>query len=294
MEKVGRQHSHVMAALLTAALALAIVPLACSGQQAIAPVPTAAATPTATPSPTFAPSTTLSEGSQITTCSPLETVAVGPYLIEANFWNWEVCHGVQCMVIDRGTGSFTVTQYPDCGNPFSFPNVLYGCSWDICSPDGTLPKQVGALTSATSSWSFSVGGTASDQWNVAYDIWFCSDDRCGSNGFPGGTELMIWLDYQNVGGWLYDQGPVSLAGSSWELWTATQTSTTGNWTYLAYLIQGPMVTSVSNIDLMAFVADARSRGYVQDSWYLYAVQAGIELRIGGIPYNHYSYSVSIP
>jgi hypothetical protein len=291
MDKLTRHDGHVMTVLLKAALALALLPLACSGQEGTAsgggtPTPSATATPTlpATPSP----------GGTIVTCSPLETVAVGPYLVEANFWNWGACPGNQCMVIDTATGAFSVTQYPDCGNPFSFPNVLYGCSWDICSPDHTLPKQVGALTSATSSWSFSVGGTASDQWNVAYDIWFCPDNSCGSDGFPGGTEVMIWLDYQNVGGWLYDQGPVSLAGYSWEVWQATQTSSAGNWTYLAYLIQGPMVTSVTDLDLMAFIADARARGYVQDSWYLYAVQVGIELRIGGLPYDHHSFSVSIP
>ncbi|MBN2677283.1 MAG: hypothetical protein JXR32_04360 [Anaerolineaceae bacterium] len=294
MKKIGNQHNHVIAALINVILALAFMTLACSGQQGTATAPIVSATPTITTFPTASPSPTPTEGGVITTCSPLETVAVGPYLIEANFWNWVACPGIQCMAIDRGTGAFTVTQYPDCGNPFSFPNVLYGCSWDICSPDSTLPKQVGALTSATSSWSFSVGGTASDQWNVAYDIWFCPDDSCGSNGFPGGTELMIWLDYQNVNGWLYNQGPVSLAGLNWELWTATQTSAAGDWTYLAYLIQGTIITSVSNLDLMAFISDARARGHIQDSWYLYAVQAGIELRIGGIPYNHYDFSVSIP
>jgi len=65
------------------------------------------------------------------------------------------------------------------------------------------------------------------------------------------------------------------------------------WTYLAYLIQAPMVTSVTNLDLNAFVRDAVSRGYVQNSWYLYAIQAGDEIRTGGLPYNNNSFSVSI-
>jgi hypothetical protein len=55
-----------------------------------------------------------------------------------------------------------------------------------------------------------------------------------------------------------------------------------------------MMTSVTGFDLMAFVQDARARGYVQDSWYLYAIQAGIELRTGGLPYEHHSFSVSVP
>ena len=57
------------------------------------------------------------------------------------------------------------------------------------------------------------------------------------------------------------------------------------------MIQAPMVTSVTNLDLNAFFQDAVSRGYVQNSWYLYAIQAGDELRTGGLPYNNNSFSV---
>jgi hypothetical protein len=222
-------------------------------------------------------------------------VTVGEYIVETDFFNQPACPGTQCLVIDTATGAFTVTQCPDCGATVaSFPNVLYGCSWGACSPGSKLPKQVSALTSVTSSWSFSVGGTPADQWNVAYDLWFCPNDHCGSDGFPGGAELMIWLDYQNVGGWLNDQGSVSLAGHTWEVWQATQAVNGSSWTYLAYLIQGPTVTSVTDLDLLAFVQDARARGYVQAAWYLYGIQAGIEHRTGGLPYHHDSFSVSMP
>ena len=43
-----------------------------------------------------------------------------------------------------------------------------------------------------------------------------------------------------------------------------------------------MVTSVTNLDLLSFIRDAQARGYLQSSWYLYAVQAGNELRSGGL------------
>jgi hypothetical protein len=54
-----------------------------------------------------------------------------------------------------------------------------------------------------------------------------------------------------------------------------------------------MVTSVTDLDLNAFVRDAVTRGYAQDSWYLYAVQAGMEVRSGGMPFTSNSFSVTI-
>jgi Glycosyl hydrolase family 12 len=69
-----------------------------------------------------------------------------------------------------------------------------------------------------------------------------------------------------------------------ELWGTGANS----WTYLAYMIQSPMVTSVTDLDLNAFFRDAAARGTIQNSWYLYAIQAGNELRTGAIPYSNNS------
>jgi hypothetical protein len=238
--------------------------------------------------------TTWPQNVTVNTCEQYATVNVGPYVVESDFWNQGICPGTQCMAINNSTGAFTVTQFPNCGDTVaSYPNVLYGCSFGTCSPGSVLPRSVSSLTTVTSSWSFSVGGTAADQYDVAYDIWFCPNNNCGVGGFPNGTELMIWLDYQNVSGWETHLGTVSLDGHNWDVWVATQGASGNNWTYLAYMIQGPMVTSVANLDLSAFFKDAVSRGYVQNSWYLYAIQAGDELRTGGLPYENNSFSISI-
>ena len=238
--------------------------------------------------------TTWPPGVTVNTCDSYTAVNVGTYVVESDFWNQGRCPGTQCMAINDTTGAFTVTQFPSCGNTVaSYPNVLYGCSFGTCSSGSVLPKPVGSLAGVTSSWSFSVGGVSTDQYDVAYDIWFCPDNTCGANGFPKGTELMIWLDYQNVSGWQSHLGSVSLDGHSWDVWVATQGASGNSWTYLAYMIKVPMVPSVTNLDLNAFFKDAVSRGYVQNSWYLYAIQAGDELRTGGLPYNNNSFSVSI-
>jgi hypothetical protein len=230
---------------------------------------------------------------RIDTCDPFRDVTVGSYVVETNFWNQGACPGTQCMAINSATGDFTVTQFPSCGDTVaSYPNLLYGCAWGTCSQNSTLPMMVSKLTSVTSSWAFSVGGSESDQYDVAYDIWFCPDDTC-SGGFAGGTELMIWLDYRNLSGWQNRVGSMTLAGHAWDLWVATQGGAGMGWTYLAYLIHAPMQTAVTDFDLMAFVRDALSRGYLQASWYLYAVQAGDELRTGGLPYNNLGFSVTV-
>jgi len=231
----------------------------------------------------------------VTTCEDYGSVTVGSYIVQTDYWQKSACPGTQCLDIDKTTGAFTVTQGPDpCGETVaSYPNVLYGCSFGSCSPGSMLPMQVSSLSTVTSSWDFSVGGTASDKYNVSYDIWFCPDQSCGASGFPNGTELMIWLDHKNVSGWKTDLGSVSLAGHTWEVWQATTGSGSNSWTYLAYMIHTPTVTSVRDLDLDAFFQDAATRGFIQPSWYLYAIQAGNELRTGAIPYHSNDFSVSI-
>ncbi len=232
--------------------------------------------------------------SHVTSCQQYQDFTVGSYIVETNYWNFTGCPGTQCLDVDTTTGSFVVTQGPNCGDTVAtYPNVLYGSAFGAVSPNSGLPKQVSALSRVTSDWSFSVGGTATDHYDVAYDIWFCPNRSCGQNGFPGGLELMIWLDYQNTYGWQRDLGSVNLSGYNWEVWTFTQGSGANAWTYLAYLIQPTMVTSVTNFDLLAFFKDAETRGYLQSSWYLYAVQAGDEIRSGGLPYANNGFSVSV-
>ena len=230
----------------------------------------------------------------LVTCEDFTTIPVGSYVVEADYWNDTQCPGTQCLSIDTSTGAFSVTQGPSCGNTVaSYPNVLYGYSFGTASPGSALPKAVSSLAAVTSSWSFDVGGTSSDQYDVAYDIWFCPTDACDSTGFAGGLELMIWLNYRNAAGWEYDLGPVALDGYDWEVWTMTAGSGASSWTYVSYMIEPSMVTSVTDFDLLAFIDDAAARGLLPSTSYLYAIQAGNELRTGGLPYTNHAFSVSV-
>ncbi len=234
----------------------------------------------------------------VNSCEDFATAAVGSYVISSNYWNKDTCPGTQCIEMNSASGAFSITSGPAaCGNNVaSFPNVLYGCSYGNCSPATILPKQVSEITSLTSSWDFTAGGVSSkDSWNVAYDIWFCPDNNCGASGFPKGLELMIWLDYKNANGWKDHLGTASLAGHTWDVWKADMLvgGATDSWGYMDYMIQSPMVTKVTDLDLNAFIQDAVKRGLVKSSWYLYAIQAGMEVRSGGMPFSSNSFSITI-
>lgn len=225
-------------------------------------------------------------------CGPYQNVTAGNYVVECDYWNVPSCPGTQCLKIDDQTGAFTVVQGNyNCGyNVAAYPNILYGCAWNVCSPNCDLPAQISSLKCVNTSWSFVPTNTGA--WDAAYDIWICPDNKCGSNGFPGGAEIMIWLDYFNTNGWKEDMGPVTIDGMNWEVWHMLNTSSSGNCQYVAYLAK-TLTTSVKDLDLVGFFKDSQARGYIKPSWYLYAVEAGNEFHSGGIPFTSKSFSVTV-
>jgi cellulose 1,4-beta-cellobiosidase len=56
----------------------------------------------------------------------------------------------------------------------------------------------------------------------------------------------------------------------------------------------PGTTSVQDLDIGKFVADAMSRGWIQKSWYLIDVEAGFELWQGGAGLATNSFAVNVP
>ncbi len=230
----------------------------------------------------------------VNTCALFQSVPIsmGPYMVQTDYWNNGSCPGTQCMNIDTTTGAFSVTQGPTCGanTVGSYPDIMYGSAFGGSSPPPcALPAAISTLTCVTSDWNFSVSQTG--VWDVAYDIWFCPDNTCGAAGFSGGAEMMIWLKYTSHG-WEYDQGSATISGMPWEVWQWNQGSGSVTWNYIGYL-SNAQTTSVTGLDIKAFIGDAISRGYIQPSWYLYAVEAGIEIQNGAVPFTSNSFSVSV-
>lgn len=227
------------------------------------------------------------QGETIDTCSPNAMVTIGSYVVGTNYWNPRKCPGKQCLSIDNETGKFTVTKadFTCAPDVASYPFIFYGSHFGTGSPGTVLPMPLTDLKCVTSSWSFTPARNGS--WDAAYDIWF-SRGLSTAGGFRGGAEMMLWLDYMgNVPPAGQKIGRVTIDGMGWTLWE-------GNigWNYIAYLAD-KTVDSVDSLDLMAFLNDSLSRGYLDKDWYLAAVEAGNELRTGGVPFTSNSFSVAV-
>jgi len=233
-------------------------------------------------------------GVTVETCDRYKSVIVGSYVVNTGYWNQEKCPGTQCLKVDDQTGNFTVTEGNyQCGDAYSvatYPSIIYGHAWGAQSLHSLLPAKVGDLQSVKSSWSFVPASTG--RWDAAYDIWLSPSPKAGgTDGFNGGAEVMIWLDYQQTNGWKYDRGPVNIGGIVWEVWEWDLVTPTENHKYVAYLAK-TMTTSVKNLDVKKFLDDCQSRGFIKPSWYLYAVEAGCEIHSGGIPFTSQGFSVA--
>ena len=231
-------------------------------------------------------------GGTITTCAQYQGVPVGNYIVQTDYWNMGQCPGTQCVDIDDQTGSYTVTKATySCGAAVAaYPSILYGKAFGSVSPNSDLPAQVSSLKCVNSDWTFQP--TRTGRWDAAYDIWLCPDNQCGPTGFKGGAEIMVWLDYLNTNGWKTDEGPATIQGMNWEVWRWDVDLGGGLRNYVAYLAK-THTDSVKNLDLKKFLDDSQTRGYIQPSWYLYAVEAGNEIASGGIPFTSKSFSVSV-
>ncbi len=221
----------------------------------------------------------------------INTTSTPSYYVQTNFWNEGSCPGTQCMTINNATGDFSVTAGNfGCGDTVaSYPSIVYGCqTGTACSTGTNLPIEVSALTCVTSSWNIAVTNeTGSDLWDAAYDIWF---DESATN-FTHEAELMIWLDYMpgtGPAGSLKASGiAIGNSPTTWDVYEGPI-----GWNYIAFLADTP-TTSFNNVNILAFINYCVTQGYIQSTWYLGAIEAGIELRTGGIPFTSSGFSASV-
>ncbi len=217
------------------------------------------------------------------------------YAVEFNYWNGS-CPGTQCMNVNTATGDFSVTEFTaSCGNNVAtYPAIYYGNHFTNLSNNANIPMLLSAVTCATSSWNYTVN---MGNYDVAYDIWFStSATNITTSGYPGGAELMIWLNSNNA----YPSGgtpkaTVTLDGYTFYVYETISGSAPNTWTYIAYDPIGPINGGVTNLNLLAFFNDAESRidstsgkPYISTSWYLADIEAGIEIHSGGSTFNYTS------
>jgi hypothetical protein len=195
----------------------------------------------------------------------------------------------QCIRVDDATGNFSVitsaTNFPITGVPASFAFIAKGCHWGACTnpAQSGMPKKISALLNASSSWKTTQPTIGA--YDVSYNIWF--NTTTTTNTQPNGAEIMIWL--ANKGGvkpiGLKEPSNVTIAGSTWAVWKGLN-----NGINIITYVRTTNVTSVSNLNLKAFITDATTRNVIQTSWYLIAVEAGFEIwqSSGGLASSNFS------
>jgi len=159
------------------------------------------------------------------------------------------------------------------GSPAEYTSLYRGCHWGVCTSSNPFPIQVSNIASATSS--VSITQPSGSQNDAAYDIWF--NQTSTTSGQPNGTEIMIWINHQGAPQpFGSDVATATIDGASYQVWTGRQTS----WNIVSYVATTP-VTSVTNLNLLPFFADAVSRGSLESAWYLIDVEYGFEIWTGG-------------
>jgi len=198
------------------------------------------------------------------------TTIGGRYVVMNNNWGNSA---TQCINV-TGTG-FSISQInankPTNGAPASYPAIYIGCHYTNCSPGTNLPMQISAISTATTSITYSYVGGAT--YDAAYDIWL---DPTPKKDGVNATEIMIWFNRQGsiqpVGSQV---ATATVAGRSWQVW---QGNNGGN-DVVSYV--APSAISSWSFDVKTFINDVIARGKATPSWYLTSVQAGFEPWIGG-------------
>ncbi len=208
------------------------------------------------------------------------------YCVQQDVWN-PISGWVQTMTVDNQTGDFTVAScnanYTG-GSPMSYPSIYKGNHYGTITRSSGMPMAVSALSSLNCTWTATT--ISSGIWDAAYDVWF--ENGTYSSGNYNGAELMIWVAHlggtQPVGSQVASS--VSLGGSTWNVWFGNS-----GWNVISYVRTAN--GSSGSFDVKAFINDAVSRGYIQNSWNLEAVEAGFEIWSGGVGLKSSGFTVSV-
>ena len=197
---------------------------------------------------------------------------------------------MQVNVPSGGGVGFTYTtgsgfQAPNNG-PGAFPAVISG--WgpghdgiQFYGPYKTA-KTIGALTSITSNWSFTMGTSG----NAVYDLWF------GNSATPAvpNAELMIWIGNK-------DKMPIGYGTACGAAFNGRTpycgTNGTGERVVSYWVNTGTNGSPVSNFDVLSYVKDAASHGYagLSTGSYMIGLQTGFEVYSGSWTVSSYTVNI---
>ena len=220
-------------------------------------------------------------------CEQFGTATIqGRYIVRNNRFGSQTAS--QCITVTE-TGFSVLQQLGESTSwkPVSYPSIVFGCHWGACSPGTNLPMQVSDIKSATSSVDFSYVDTGS--WDAAYDIYL--DTRRDP---PAAQQMEIMIHFNRVGLGPSDGanivGDVELGGRNWQVMQLGPWPDGGR--EVIYI--APSRIDAWNFSVLDFVEDVRSRGLIDQSWYLTSIQTGFECWRGctGVGINSFAAAVN--
>ena len=221
----------------------------------------------------------ITTGESASTSDPYGTINIrgGEYIVHNGVWGAETSQTVT--VPDTDVCQFNVTHSSHSQNHVaSYPAICKGSTWGLTTT-GWKSIQINELEYASFNWSVN-NYRPPGIYNVAAESWF-SSDLDTSSGYRGGGELMIWMDTRGMvpgGSKVGDFG-------SYEVWYALV-----DHNYICYQMTGQ---NSAEINLLDFINDALSRGYLNSTWYLHDIEAGFEICSGGEGLTLESFNVSV-
>lgn len=250
--------------------------------ESITPISDGTVGPAPTPGGTLA-----NYGSPV--CDNFAEIALGSqYMVQNNSYNGAT-HCIQATWDNATNVGFSLSgvsaNAPNGGAPASYPSIVYG--WHV---NGNFygayqtAKQISAIASAPSTWSFTVPGAG--RYNASYDNWIHAQAAPGNES--GTLEHMIWLNYRDATPIGTNVATATLGGTTWEVWYGPNLS----WNTVTYR-RATNTTSVTGLDLKEFLDDSVTRGYAAASDYLLGVQAGFEIWEASSAYSTDTFSVSV-
>ena len=220
------------------------------------------------------------------------------YIIQNNAWGQS-----GDLVMSYENNSFRLIEGSGSNNPApaSFPSIYIGANGFTnggalaTSATDSLPKRISEINRIPTKFRWS-GST--DSFNATYDVWFAANDPAGQKYLDGlNGFLMIWLHDpggngsppQPIGG---QQGSVTLAGHSWNVWVGPRGAgdrspdedadlhPDPSAPVVSYTIAGNSIQEL-DFDLMDFINHAVTSGHLPGSLFLTDVFAGFEIWSGG-------------
>ncbi len=205
----------------------------------------------------------------------------GEYIVYNNIWGSGA--GEQCIDVDGVDFTVSLSTHNSTGVA-AYPCIYKGYHhWHSETDNSGMPIKISDIGSVPITWDIE-GTNAGGTWNAAYESWF---SQSGHADPANGGELMIWINYAGSatpGG--TKVGSLNIEGYNWDVYYADW-----DWNYIAYRITN-RVNSVS-FDLKPFIDDCVSRGYLNSSWHLDALEAGFEIWRDGQGLRSVSFSGSV-